>query len=212
APVAGTKRVGRVFDEHRPALISDGPELVHIARQPAVMDAYDGASARCDASSNIRRADVQRLRLDIGKHDLDAHVEKRDVRGGTRKDRRDDLVALAYSGQDICEMQRVSSRPHSDRRPATGKLLTELLLEQLHSWPLSEPAAAQNLCNALCRMRWHVWMKEHNLASGRLHKWKFVHPSFARQWVRISGTRGAMCHVITVSSNTSPHYKHIKNL
>jgi len=85
------------------------------------------------------RIQIQGVPLNVCKYWYGALIKQRDIRRGTRKYRRNNLVPLTDSRQDIRKMQRVGSRADSYRGPPSSKAFGEPGLELSDLRTLTDP-------------------------------------------------------------------------
>jgi len=140
----GAEGLRAVLDDEKPVLPADGADRLHVRGLAEEVDRKDGAGLRRYGRPDLRRIDVEGLRVDVHEDRRRADVADR-LRGGDEGERgRDDLVAGPYPRGQEGEVQRVRAGGHGD-----GVLRAEefrrLALEGLHVGPEDELGLLQRI-------------------------------------------------------------------
>ena len=90
--IAGSSRVGGVFDHMKAMLLCESPDRIHVARQPAQVHRQDRPRPTRDALFNLLHTDVT-VGSDIGKHRSGSDVQNRMYGRAKRHGARDHFLA-----------------------------------------------------------------------------------------------------------------------
>ncbi len=115
ALVTRTGSMRGIFDDDQTVLLGNRFDAIHIARQAAKVHGDDGLRARRDDFLNVGRIDIERDRIDVGKHGPGADMHDHIGGGRKRQRRRDHFVARADVIDEQCQMQRRRARIDGQR-------------------------------------------------------------------------------------------------